>query len=232
MNEIKLAIGIPTIGLCRTGFAYSLAGLIGYIAAKGITTLPDCKVDAMIDCQESTNLLTNREQLVARAIERGKTHLMFLDEDMIFQPKILDLLAGRRHPVVCVNYLIKTDPPSQSEFVAVSLTGKRIPTRPEDTGIVPIAYSGFGVSLFDLEVFKKAERPWFLPKFHEAKSEYTTEDNPCYEKIRKAGFDVYLDHDASKLVSHVGNKAWNWSEWRPRADVVVMKDHAEMMEKP
>jgi hypothetical protein len=38
--------------------------------------------------------------------------------------------------------------------------------------------------------------------------------------VRNAGYPVYLDHDASKLVSHMGSKAWNWTEYRPSAPVV------------
>jgi hypothetical protein len=146
-----------------------------------------------------------------------------LDDDMIFHPTILDVLAGRRQEVVAVNYLIKTDPAESAEFVACGLTGGRIRTREQDTGIVPIAYTGFGASLFDLEAFKRTPQPWFQPRFDPATDTYTTEDNPCYERLRNAGATVYLDHDASKLVSHLGTKAWHWSESKPKASVTELK---------
>lgn len=211
-TEIKLTIAVPTAGMVPMGFAYSLAGLLTYVAANGCRTRPEAEFNAKIDVQESSVIHTNREQLVRRAMDGGQTHLLFLDDDMTFEPRILDVLFSRRHPVVAVNYLIKTEPASAAEFVAVSLAGNRIPTRQGDTGIVPIAYTGFGVSLFEVDVFRKTPQPWFLPKFDPANNGYTTEDNPCYERIREAGFPVYLDHDASKMVSHIGRKAWNWRE--------------------
>ena len=212
MSEIKLVIAIPTAGMVRMGFAYSLAGLISKLAAEGIKTRRESTLLVKMDVQESSVIHSNRELLVSRALKDGQTHLLFLDDDMTFEPQIIDILAGRRQPVVAVNYCIKTEPP---EFVAVGLDGERMPTIASSGGLYPIAYTGFGVSLFELSVFEKTPQPWFLPKFNPEANCYTTEDNPCYEKIREAGFPVYLDQDASKLVSHIGAKGWHWSQWKP-----------------
>jgi hypothetical protein len=212
MPDVKLVIGIPTAGKVPMGFAYSLAGMIAKIGAHRIPTLPEAIIEVSMDIVESSNWITNREQLARRAIDSGKTHLMFLDDDMTFEPQILEIMLGRRQQIVCTNYLIKTEPACKAEFVAVGLDGKRVPTKESSVGIEPIAYSGFGVSVFDVEVFKKTPQPWFLPDFDQASNSYTTEDNPFYRKTREAGHTVYLDHDASKLVSHIGAKAWNWKE--------------------
>ena len=211
-DEIRLVIAIPTAGTCRMGFAYSLAGMISKVAADGIPTRPEASVAIRMDVVESSVIHTNREQLARRAIDADMTHLMFLDDDMIFEPQILEVMLGRRQPIVCTNYLIKTDPASTADFVAVGLNGKRVDTTKESRGTVPIAYSGFGVSLFEIDVFKRTPQPWFLPKFIPESSTYTTEDNPFYERVRDTGFMVYLDQDASKMVSHLGGKAWNWTE--------------------
>lgn len=210
MNEIKLVIAIPTAGTVRMSFAYSLAALIASIGARRIPTVPEATINVQMDVVESSNWITNREQLAKRALDAGMTHLLFLDDDMTFEPSILEVMLGRRQDIVCVNYLIKTNPPNQ--FVAVGLDGERLPTTKNSVGIQPIAYSGFGVSLFSTEVFRRVPQPWFLPDFVPSLSSYTTEDNPFYRKAREAGFTVYLDHDASKLVSHNGGRTWNWKE--------------------
>jgi len=212
MSDIKLSIAIPTAGMVRMGFAYSLAGLIAYVASNHIPSRPESSIDMKLDVVESSVIHTNREQLVRRAIDTGMTHLMFLDDDMIFEPNILDIMLGRRMPVVCTNYLIKTD--ACDSFVAVGLNEKRVITTEKSKGIVPVAYSGFGVSVFEIEVFKNTPQPWFLPKFVPETNSYTTEDNPFYARVREAGYKVYLDQDASKLVSHLGGKSWNWKEFK------------------
>lgn len=209
MSKVDLVIAIPTAGMVRMSFAYSLCGMVSATAARGMPTRPEAELSICMDIVESSVIHTNREQLVKRAIDSGKTHLMFLDDDMTFEPTVLEIMLGRRQAVVCTNYLIKTAKP---EFVAVGLDGSRIPTTERSTGLQPIAYSGFGCSLFEVAVFKRTPQPWFLPKFDPASSTYTTEDNPCYERLREVGATVYLDHDASKLLSHVGSRAWNWKE--------------------
>jgi ABC-type Fe3+-hydroxamate transport system substrate-binding protein len=211
-DDIKLVIAIPTAGTVKMGFAYSLAGLIGYLSANAIPSRPESTIEVKMDVVESSVIHTNREKLVRRAIDSGMTHLMFLDDDMVFEPNILDIMLGRRQPVVCTNYLIKTD--ACDSFVAVGLNDKRVATTEKSTGLKPIAYSGFGVSVFEVDVFKNTPQPWFLPKFIPEDNGYTTEDNPFYERVRAAGYKVYLDQDASKLISHLGGSSWNWREYK------------------
>jgi len=210
VSDIKIGICIPTAGVVRIGFAASLVGLVAKFAAGGVPTVPEAKITIALHVLESSNWITNREKLARMAINDGETHLMFLDDDMLFDPRVLEVLLGRRQAIVTTNYLIKTEP--AQDFVAVGLDGLRIPTKAESTGIVPISYSGFGVSLIEVEVFRKTPQPWFMPDFNAEKSEYTTEDNPFFRRAREAGFAVYVDHDASKLVSHLGARLWNWSE--------------------
>lgn len=208
-EKIKLVIAIPTAGMVRAGFAYSLAGMIAKLS-QGCPTRPEAELLISMDLQESSVIHTNREQLVRRAVDAECTHLMFLDDDMVFEPQVAEILLGRRQPIVAVNYAIKKIP---TEFVAVAPNGRRIVTDKDSTGLQEIAYTGFGVSLFETRVFKETPQPWFQPKFVAEANAYTTEDNPCYEKLKLSGFTCYVDHDASKLVTHVGSYAYHWSHY-------------------
>lgn len=222
-ESIKVSVAVPTGGMNPMSFTYSVAGLVGFTAANSVPSMPGAEIDLQLNIVESSNWITNREQLARHAIDAGCTHLMFLDDDMSFHPTVLSVLLGRRQPIVVTNYLIKTDAP---EFVAVGLDGNRIPTTEHSTGLQPIAYSGFGVSLFEVEVFRRTPQPWFMPDFDPSQNSYTTEDNPFFRRAREAGFKVLLDHDASKLLGHVGRRAWRWQEWRPSAQVVPLKKEA------
>lgn len=209
---IKLVIAVPSAGTTRMDFTTSVTGLLSKIASDCLPTRPECGVEVSMDVAMSSVIHGNRETLAMRAIEQEKTHILFLDDDMAFDPRVIDILFGRRQSVVATNYLIKTE--AKDSFVAVGLNGKRVVTDEKTTGIVPVAYTGFGVSLFDIEVFKQTPQPWFLPQWVPDKKIYTTEDNPFYARVRAAGFTVYLDQDASKLVTHLGNSSWNWKEYR------------------
>ena len=210
MSEIHIHLAVPTAGMVPMPFAYSLAGLVANFAANKVPTVPEATIKLSLRIVQSSNWITNREKLAKGAIDEGATHLMFLDDDMTFHPQVLQIMLGRRQDVVVTNYLIKTEPPK--DFVAIGMNGERLPTVESSTGIQPIIYSGFGVSLITTEVLKKTPQPWFMPAFNAERCEYTTEDNPFFEKVRNAGFTVYLDHDASKLVGHIGNATWYWNE--------------------
>lgn len=215
-ESIRLVVAVPSSGRNDFGFTYSLATLIGALS-QGVRSRPDCEFTLSLDGQVSSCIHSNRELLVRRAIDRDATHLLFLDDDMSFHPEAVNLLFSRRHPVVACNYLIKHEDKDDPQFVAVAPCGRRIVTREASTGLQEIAYSGFGVSLFEVRVFKGTPQPWFLPEFVAEASSYTTEDNPCYRRIREAGFPCYIDHDASKMVEHCGRKRWKWDQWRPPA---------------
>ena len=211
MTDVRLVIAIPTAGTVPMPFAYSLATMLSYTAAKGVRTLPEATVDITMQIVESSNWIENREQLAEHAIEAGCTHLMFLDDDMSFEPQVLEILLGRRQQIVTTNYLIKTENwQTDPQYVAVGLDDKRVSVGADKTGIQPVAYSGFGVSIIDVDVFKKMPRPLFMPDYNPETKKYTTEDNPFFRRAREAGFTVYVDHDASKLLTHIGRSAWNW----------------------
>lgn len=214
-EEIKLTIAIPTAGRVHWACSLSLASLVAKLCG-GIPARPNADLSFSIDGQISSCILSNRELLARRAMDGGKTHLLFIDDDMGFDPRAVEIMFGRRHPVVACNYLIKDQDDADLKFVAVSPCGRRILVREEATGLQEIAYSGFGLSLFEVDVFRKTPQPWFLPEFVPAANSYTTEDNPFFKRVRTAGFACYVDHDASKLITHNGDKIWKWDQWKPK----------------
>lgn len=211
--NIDLVIGVPTSGNVRIEFAYAFAGLVASLVPGRIPGLPGVEIEAHLDVSVGTNWIENRESIVQRALDRGATHLMFLDDDMSFDHRIFGVMLTnmleRGVPIVLTNYLVKTAEP---RWVAVSTQDTRIATTAESSGLEEIAYSGFGVSLFDCNVFRAIEPPRFLPEYVPGQG-ITTEDLGFFRKVWSQGFPVMLDHDASKMITgHHGVKAWAWNE--------------------
>lgn len=210
MENIRVVVGVPTSGRVMAQFAHSLAGLIARTAG-GVKSRPDEVVELELATQESSVIHANRESLVDGAIKRNATHVLFLDDDMAFDAGVLDVLLGRRVPIAAVNYPMKKFP---IEFVAVGLDGRRVVTNDDAKGLQDVQYTGFGVALIETRVFLDTPKPWFLPEYVPDLNVYTTEDNPFYRRARAAGFKCLIDHDASKLVAHVGHFAFSWNQWR------------------
>lgn len=223
-TEIRVAVCIPTAGTVSAWFAHSLAGLVMSAQAQ-VAARRDCSAFYVtVFVIESSVIHMNRENLVKEAQQWKATHLLFLDDDMIFDPRVLAIMLGRRQPFVGCNYPRRGWPIT---FTAIRPGGKGFVITDKDaTGLEPAEYTGFGATLIEMRVFEKTKRPWFLPEFVKHLDSYTTEDNPFCRKVRAAGFPVYVDHDASKLVQHRGHHQFSWDQYRPpepQAEVIPLK---------
>lgn len=212
---MKVLVAFPSSGTVKSGFAFSLATLTA--AAKYLADhVPGESFALSLARQDGSVIHGNRESLVMDALKTDSTHILFIDDDMEFHPKAAALLLSRRLPIVAVNYCMKT---REKTFVAVSKDGaRRVQTTIDSTGLEEVAYTGFGLCLIELEVFRKTPQPWFLPLWVADQKCYTTEDNPFFARAREAGFLCWVDHEASKLVSHVGAKAFKWDDPEVKAN--------------
>ena len=152
----------------------------------------------------------NREWLVKQALKGDTTHILFIDEDMTFDPDTLHVLMKNDLPIVGCNYKMRSP---RTGFTALAKDGsKRIVTTEESTGLEECYYSGFGFCVVKREVFEKAAKPWFLLGYNTEAEKYTTEDCGFARRLREVEIPWHIDHDASKLVSHIGNYDYNYKE--------------------
>lgn len=199
---MKLAIGVPTSGMCKSTFAYALSHTVGLLATKRA-------FDITVLMQESSVVHSNREQIVERALEWGATHLLFTDDDMYWMPTAVEIMISRDLPIVCCNYPKREFP---IVFTAMGME-HAIPTLPTSKGIEEVLFCGLGLALIKAEVFEAMEAPYFLPGWMSDRNEYTTEDCAFMVRAREAGFPTVIDHDASKCdVAHLGVHAFQWNQ--------------------
>lgn len=77
-------------------------------------------------------------------------------------------------------------------------------TMPESTGLQEIGSVGMGVMLIKKRVFAKLSEPWFETPWRHDKRGYIGEDVYFCNKARDAGFKIWIDHDVSKEIGHIG----------------------------
>lgn len=227
-EKLRIHVAVPTSGMCRTAFAYSLVQLFASAAAIMNDYRQDADIELSIGTLESSVVHANREALAQQAVDLKCTHLLFCDDDMSFDPRAAAILISRRLPIVGCNYPMRGWPLT---FTAVAPDGKsRIITRKESMGLEEVQYTGFGLCLIETRVFEKTEQPWFWPLWLPDIKGYTTEDNPFFLRAHKAGFQSFVDHDASKLIAHIGTHVFKWDQWQPTPH--AEKPSAEIVEMP
>jgi len=204
---MNVVVAIPSYGQTKNVFAISLAKLVAYFTQHRVD--PESPEQAMdFAMREGSGVGSNRDYLIDQALAKpGMTHVLFIDEDMMFKPHTLHVLASRRLPIVGCNYRMRTPP---AEFTALA-TGceRRVETTLESTGVEECVVLGFGFCLIERQVFEALPRPRFLAFY--ADDHYSTEDTPFFLNARKEGFVAHVDHDASKLIAHRGDMTYHWN---------------------
>jgi len=158
---------------------------------------------------ESSGIAHNQHQLVKYAREWKATHILWLEDDMQFPPDALHQLYARRQRWVGANYPMRAGPPFS--FTALGLDGKRVYTGPNSTGLEQCLYTGYGVTLMDIGIFDEIEEPYFEMAWL-GEGNYATTDSYLANKVRAANIPIYVDHDLSKQIGHVGTHVYNCAE--------------------
>jgi hypothetical protein len=72
----------------------------------------------------------------------------------------------------------------------------------------------------DISIFDKIELPYFETPWIPSGT-YATTDAYLAEKVRNAGIPIYVDHDLSQKIGHVGGKVYSTQEvaaWRQQEE--------------
>lgn len=150
---------------------------------------------------EGTLLCNQRTDLVRAALISECTHILFIDSDMSFPVNTLERLLAHDKDIIGANCIQRgTGYPTAATPEGILLSSKNM------KGIDKIGSLGFGVMLIKAEVFRKTPFPWFATPY-----EGTIEDGKfigedrffCY-KATEAGFEIWMDHDLSQEIGHIG----------------------------
>ena len=202
---MRIAICVPTHTIVPSKFALFLSNftMFSYAAAPEGTEIG-------IKFIEGTYVHSARQQLLENCLEEGWDYVLWLDSDMTFPPDTLAHLIGRDKAVVGANYSTRGLP---ADFVAIKKTdekegevGQKCVTGPHSTGLEEVDAIGFGCVLLDLNKIRDAlpeGEQWFWYEITE-KGAHMGEDVYFCRLLRRAGIPIYVDHDLSRQVKHVG----------------------------
>lgn len=105
---VKIAICIPSRGVCDSGFAFDLANMMAWTTLE----LVQRGVDINMNMQMSSYIHANRTDLASIALaDKDVTHLLWLDDDMRFPKNVIARLLQHHVSFVGVNYSHRKPPP-------------------------------------------------------------------------------------------------------------------------
>ena len=196
----SLAILLPSRDILHTAFAYDLARLTAYWSAKHV---PNGGKLHLFNSQ-GTLIADQRQNLIIEALNAKCDYVLWIDTDMRFPKEIVDRLHAHDKDVVACNYSTRRLPCKPVAFSDATCR-RLIYTKADSTGLQEAYAIGMGAMLERTSVYKKLGLPFFSIGYSQAAQDFFGEDVYHCHKLKEAGVTVYVDHDTSKLVKHIGN---------------------------
>lgn len=195
-----IGLCLPMGDTCDSEFAHDLMLATAYHAATSDDAIN-------VHMRQGTILAEQRNELCKMAIENDATHIVFLDADQRFPKDVFERLIAHDVPVVAANIAKRRRP--------ISPTARRErPDNPDQLegvwpnkevrGLERVAVVGTGVICIKTEALLQVPFPWFAQPWLEEQQRFVGEDLYLMGQFRRAGVPVYIDHDLSWEVGHLG----------------------------
>lgn len=204
-----LFIAIPSCRDWKAHFGMSLVGLLSDLHSR--------QQPHMVEALMGSSLLpAARQRAIERALDAQASHILMLDDDMVFTPRAFWSLAGWHSVLrdsaqpsppclIAANYISKG--PGGAP-VAVDLKGERISSL-DKPGIEKVGTIGLGFALLDLAALEKIALPWFEVSWVDDKGFHMGEDAYFCKLLAHSGIPVLVDHAASAHIGHVGDHVYS-----------------------
>jgi hypothetical protein len=199
VKPLKLSILVPTRDTVHSQFAYSITQLFNTTREAGI--------DAYLFFDSSTILLNQRNNLIKKAKEVKSDYVLWIDSDMMFSSTTALRLLEHNKDIVACNYMRRSKPLKTVAYTDLNDWDSWVPMVPQNE-LIKVQGVGMGCMLMKLDMFDKLEKPYFEFQYKENTEDYFGEDFILLDKLRKLGYEVFIDTQLSMKVKHVGNYAY------------------------
>jgi len=202
MSELSVLVGIPSTGMWHARFGISLFQLIADFS-RAYDGYDEQRLNI---CHKVDSILPrSRTQIAQKAVSDGCTHLLFVDSDQVFPHYTLRKLLSWQKSVVACNVAVKRFPSGPTARAKNGTrSGKPLFTREGQSGLEQVWRIGTGVMLIEVDVFHRIEQPWFPMKWLKEINDWQGEDWGFCERLDMFGIPIYVDHELSWDIAHVG----------------------------
>jgi hypothetical protein len=203
-DHLKVVVGVPSGASWNAQFGVDLVNLVATFTQKPVPGYRSQELQVVN--VRSSILSKNRLDLVKAARGLAATHLLFIDSDQTFPRNIVHQLARHGKLVVAANIATKQIPATTTARAkSANPKGEIVYTDPESTGLEEVWRVGTGVMLIHMSVFKRIGLGVWDMKYLPEEETYQGEDWTFCEACEKAGIPIFVDHDVSKQIGHIGN---------------------------
>ena len=198
MKHNYIAVCTPARDMVHTMFTYDLVNMVCFHTLNTNDAIA-------LKISEGTLIANQRAELTLDAMREGCSHVLFIDSDMRFPQDMIGRLLKHDLDIVATNCARRRMPTGPTAQIYKDNGDRELVwTMPESTGLQEVGSVGMGVMLIKSSVFKALSEPWYETPWRTDKRGYIGEDVFFCNKARSAGFKIWIDHDVSKEIGHVG----------------------------
>jgi hypothetical protein len=184
--------------MVHTMFTYDLVNLVCFHTLNTNDAVS-------LKISEGTLIANQRAELSLDAMREGCSHVLFIDSDMRFPQDMISRLLKHDLDIVATNCARRRMPTGPTAQIYKENGDRELVwTMPESTGLQEVGSVGMGVMMIKAGVFKALSEPWYETPWRHDKRGYIGEDVFFCRKAREAGFKIWIDHDVSKEIGHIG----------------------------
>lgn len=152
----------------------------------------------------NASLSFNRNRLVWLALQSGATHLLFIDDDMVYPDDSLARLLQWDKDIVCAV--------ASQRREGGKMCGKFAQNAKPENGLIEMDYVGGAFILVKTELFKKISSPVYYQNYDPVLNEVTDEDYTFSEIAKSHGYKIWADISLSKQMGHIGKQVFYLNE--------------------
>ena len=208
MSSRTLGLCLPFADKVDAEFAHDLAIAVGYHAATSEDALN-------IHYRQGTLLAEQRNELCKTALESGATHIISIDTDQRFPKDTFERLMAHDVDIAGANIAKRRRPISATARREVPGDANKLeaifPDK-EVRGLERCHVLGTGVLCIQAQALMRVPYPWFAMPWLEEEQRFVGEDLYFMGLCRQAGVEVYVDHDISWEIGHIGTYVYEMKD--------------------
>lgn len=187
----KILVGVSTAEMARRAVFYDYFNLL------------DKPPGTILTMAHGQSPAKARNLIIEQALQHQCSHVLFIDDDIAFEPNLLTKLLSHDKDIVTGFMTMRNYPHRPLVFSERRDDGSCAHFFPKDGqyGLQEIVNCGLGCVLIKTDVFRKMERPWVT--LGELTKDDWCDDIAFFNRAQKAGFKMYVDLDC--LVGHMAS---------------------------
>lgn len=202
-NHLKVLVGVPSGQHWFAQFGVALGSMMVKFAMQPVKGYRSQELRVL--SVRSSILPKNRLDLVKMAKKANVDFLLMLDCDHTFPSDLLHRLIPHNKPVVAANCVTKQIPAQPTARLKKEGDSQGEPLYTDDKkGLERVWRVGTGVMLIRKDVLEKVPHSAWAMVYKEEADTFQGEDWGFCEACEMLNIPIYVDHDVSREIGHIG----------------------------